>query len=136
MIALAASVLIAALDVRDAHHAAAAALPETHADRPFVIGPVNRAEILISPTRAGQLEEFVGALTAMGVVEPSFPADASMRLAELRVATGQRIPDCCVLLTAQQSGAAVASFDGRLRSAARDLGLAVLPDDEDPGVEV
>ena len=131
MIALDASVLIAALDRRDEHHGAATRLMEHHADQPFVIGPVNRAEILVSPTRAGQRDEFVSALSAIGVVEVPFPADASLRLADLRVASGLRIPDCCVLLTAQQVGAAVASFDGRLRDAAILLGLGVLPDDDE-----
>ena len=132
MIALDASILIAVLDVRDAHHEAATTLLEMHAARSFVIGPVNRAEILVGPTRAGQVEEFLAALSAMGIAELPFPGDASVRLAGLRVATGLRIPDCCVLLTAQQSGAAVATFDDRLRPAARSLGLAVLPDDEEP----
>jgi hypothetical protein len=36
------------------------------------------------------------------------------------------MPDCCVLLTAQEAPARVASFDTRLLSAATQLGLDVL----------
>ncbi len=44
----------------------------------------------------------------------------------LRTETGLCLPDCCVLLAAEQLKAAVATFDERLRRSAsgRDLPLA------------
>jgi predicted nucleic acid-binding protein len=47
-------------------------------------------------------------------------------LAELRVRTGLKLPDCCVLDVALQHRAAVATFDDRLARVARDLGLDVV----------
>jgi predicted nucleic acid-binding protein len=46
-----------------------------------------------------------------------------VRLALLRAETGLKLPDCCVLLAAEQSGAAVATFDDRLAGAVTRRGL-------------
>ncbi|MBM7519419.1 type II toxin-antitoxin system VapC family toxin [Nocardioides nitrophenolicus] len=132
MIALDASVLIAVGDANDAHHRAAKGLMARRGDKPLVIGTLNLAEALVGPTKQARVEEFMRGLSAIGVTEVAFPADAATRLAHLRLTTRLSIPDCCVLLTAQQSGAAVATFDAGLRAAARSLGLQVLPDDEEP----
>lgn len=132
MIALDANVLIAVGDANDPHHSVAKGLVARHGDRPLVIGTLNLAEALVGPAKQARAEEFMRGLSAIGVTEVAFPADAATRLAHLRLTTRLTIPDCCVLLTAQQSGAAVATFDGPLRAAARSLGLAVVPDDDDP----
>jgi predicted nucleic acid-binding protein len=54
-----------------------------------------------------------------------FPAEAALRLASLRATVGLRMPDCCVLLVAQESRASVASFDQQLRRAAAALNVPV-----------
>ena len=53
--------------------------------------------------------------------------DAARRLAALlRVDTRLKLPDCCVLLAAQDAGAdTVATFDDRLGAAAEGLGISV-----------
>jgi predicted DNA-binding protein (UPF0278 family) len=61
--------------------------------------------------------------------DPSHPPcalsdNARGRLAQLRTDTGLKLPDCCVLLAAQDHDARVASFDTSLLKAARKLGLA------------
>jgi rRNA-processing protein FCF1 len=43
----------------------------------------------------------------------------------LRAGTGLKLPDCCVLLAAQDHDGIVASFDKDLAQRARELGLAV-----------
>jgi len=37
------------------------------------------------------------------------------------------MPDCCVLLTAEEAGARVASFDERLIKVAKTRGISVVP---------
>lgn len=49
--------------------------------------------------------------------------NAPGRLAQLRAEIGLKLPDCCVLLTAQEHPGIVASFDSNLLAAARKLGL-------------
>ena len=82
---------------------------------------------MASPARAGRLPEALGLLDQLGVTEVAFEADTAIMLAELRAAAGAKMPDCCVLLTAEQRGTAVATFDDRLRRSAVLRGLSVLP---------
>jgi hypothetical protein len=64
------------------------------------------------------------ALRDLGVEEVPLGVDAASRLAVLRAETGLRLPDCCVLLAAQDAPAAsILTFDGRLGAGARGLGL-------------
>ncbi len=60
------------------------------------------------------------------MVEQPFPSDTAVRLARLRADTGLRMPDCCVLLAAQDAAGRVAAFDDRLIRAAEVLGLVAL----------
>lgn len=55
----------------------------------------------------------------------TLPQDAPSRLARLRAATTLKMPDCCVLLAADQLADAIATFDDRLADVARNHGLAV-----------
>ncbi|WP_367186735.1 PIN domain-containing protein [Sporichthya sp.] len=57
--------------------------------------------------------------------EGAFPPDTAVRLAQLRAETGLRMPDCCVLLSAEATGATVATFDDRLAASAEARNLAV-----------
>nr|WP_293774994.1 hypothetical protein [Sporichthya sp.] len=43
----------------------------------------------------------------------------------MRAETGLRMPDCCVLLSAEATGATVATFDDRLAASAEARNLAV-----------
>ncbi len=126
MIVLDASVLIAYLDGEDAQHPAAEFLLAREIDDEFAANPLTLAEVLVGPTRTGRLETARSVLRALGVAEQPFPADSAVRLARLRSDTGLRMPDCCVLLAAQDVAARVAAFDDRLTRAAEDLGLIAL----------
>jgi len=72
------------------------------------------------------VEAVQAALHELEMNELSFPPDTAVRLAHLRVSTGLKMPDCCVLLAAEDHHATVASFDNRLAQAAQDRNLAVL----------
>jgi predicted nucleic acid-binding protein len=115
MIVVDASVLIAYLDRADAHHTAAIELL-ADATPPLVVHPITLAEVLVAPTRQNSSDRAWAVLQAIGV-ELHTEAIDPFQLARLRVATGLRLPDCCVLVAAAHHGCAVATFDERLRKA-------------------
>lgn len=124
MIVLDASVLIAHLDAADAHHARAARLLLDLADRPLGASPITVAEVLVGPARDGKLPAISATLDRMLTVLP-LETGAPDRLAQLRVDTGVRMPDCCVLLAAEQAGGGLVTFDAILARVARQRGIAV-----------
>ncbi|MGH9055319.1 MAG: type II toxin-antitoxin system VapC family toxin [Acidimicrobiales bacterium] len=126
MIVLDADVLIGYLDNDDAHHDSAISLLEREIDDDFVASSLTLAEVLVGPTRAGRVLDAVHALRDLEVSEEPLPADAAVKLAELRAATGLRMPDCCVLFAARERQARVASWDVKLKNAARKSGLTVV----------
>lgn len=127
MIVLDASVLIAHLDADDVHHQRATRLLLDTIDEPLAASPLTLAEVLGGPARAGRAGFAEGALRDLGVEVVGLDVDAPRDLAELRVRTQLRLPDCCVLLAARTAGGSVETFDDRLHRAAADLGL-VRPD--------
>lgn len=126
MIVLDASVLIAHLDERDTHHERASRLLAETGAEPLGASTITLAETLVGPTRAGRLEDIVSALGRLGVAELPLGDQAPARLARLRAEFGCKLPDCCVLLAAQDHDGTVASFDAALIRAAEDLELATL----------
>lgn len=122
MIVLDASVLIAHLDARDAHHKSAMRLL-LRSSEPLAASTISLAETLVAPARAGRLEDANAALRRLGVLELRPGEGAPARLAQLRADTGRKLPDCCVLLAAQENDGVVASFDAALVAAAAGLGL-------------
>jgi predicted nucleic acid-binding protein len=126
VIVLDASVLIAHLDRRDAHHEAATRLLAETGGKPLGASSITLAETLVAPARAGRLEDALAALSRLRVADLGLGEDAPARLAELRAEMAVRLPDCCVLLVAEENEAAVASFDRRLVEIARGLRLATL----------
>lgn len=127
MIVLDASVLIAFLDGEDSHHAAAEQFLTHAIDDDLAVNSLTLAEVLVAPVRDGRLDPVLAALHALEVQELPFPADTAVRLAQLRATTGLKMPDCCVLLAAEDATASVASFDERLAQAAEMRSLPVLP---------
>jgi predicted nucleic acid-binding protein len=118
-----ASVLIAHLDAGDAQHQEAGALLTEAAGEPLVASVVTLAEVLVGPARRGQAARAQRALARHGVDEIALGGDAAVRLAQLRAETGLRLPDCCVLLAAEQTEQGVATLDDRLRRAADARGI-------------
>ena len=127
MIVLDASVLIAFLDSDDTHHAAAEQLLTQAVDDDLAVNSLTLAEVLVAPVGDNRLDAVLAALHALEVQELNFPADTAIRLAQLRVTTGLKMPDCCVLLAAEEAAASVASFDERLPQAAAMRNPPVLP---------
>ena len=126
MIVIDASVLIAHLDADDAHHARAGVLLKAAGPTPLTASRLTLAEVLVGPTRAGKLEVAMAALAQLGIDGVGLDADAPVRLAGLRASTSLKMPDCCVLLAAEQVNGQVATFDASLAAAARALGLGIL----------
>jgi predicted nucleic acid-binding protein len=125
VIVLDASVLIGHLDSNDPHHTRARALLEASGSAALGASQVSLAETLVAPARGGRLEVAGEALDRLGVAELTLGVDAATQLARLRASTGCKLPDCCVLLAAQECQGRVASFDSGLTQAARALGLAL-----------
>ena len=126
MIVFDASVLIAYLDANDDLHDAAETLLAAAIDDDFGANSLTLAEVLVVPARTGQIEAVQSALREIGMDELRFPSDTAVRLARLRASTALSMPDCCVLLAAEDHHATIASFDDRLVQAAEDRNLAVL----------
>ncbi len=113
MIVVDASVLIAYLDPDDAHHAEAVDLLAESAP-PLLVHAITFAEVLVAPTRRRAADAVWQDLAAIGVKVDSAPVDP-WQLARLRVETGLKMPDCCVLALAESTPAIIATFDVRLR---------------------
>lgn len=126
MIVLDASVLIAYLDDQDRHHVAAEALLAEAINDDLGANSLTLAEVLVVPAQGGRLDLVRAVLQDLEVAELPFPADAAVKLAQLRASTGLKMPDCCVLLAAEDSGARVACFDDRLARAAEERDLEVI----------
>ncbi|SHJ95777.1 Predicted nucleic acid-binding protein, contains PIN domain [Tessaracoccus bendigoensis DSM 12906] len=117
MITLDAGVLIALLDANDAHHETADSLIRAHLADDMFISPLNLAEVLVKAVQQGRDAQLMDDITSLGVRAVSLPDDAPLRLARLRAQLRLKLPDCCVLLADEQTGAPIASFNQRLRSA-------------------
>jgi len=119
-----ASVLIAHLDERDAQHARAVETLLESAEQPLACSPITLAEVLVGPARHARLDAARKAVAELGVSEITLPKDSAGRLASLRSETTLKLPDCCVLLAAQDARAErVLTFDDRLARAATELGF-------------
>ncbi len=125
MIVFDASVLIAYLDGDDPLHSRAETVLDDAVDDDLGANALTLAEVLVAPARAGRVDAVKDALGDLEIGELGFPPDTATRLAQLRADTGLKMPDCCVLLAAEDRGASVASFDDRLVRAARDRALQI-----------
>ncbi|MEI4272486.1 PIN domain-containing protein [Klenkia sp. LSe6-5] len=126
MIAVDASVLIGQLAGSDAHHERASELLDEVRVRTLLAHQVTAAEVLVGGVRIGRGAEMSADLQRLGVEVVPTDDGAPLRLAELRVRTGLKLPDCCVLDVALQRRAALATFDDRLARVARGMGLDVV----------
>ena len=125
MIVLGASVLIGHFEPADSHHADAIALLKAHRTDAFASSVVTLAEVYVAASRAGQADRLDRLLTQLAIRSLELPADAARRLGELRATTGLKLPDCCVLYTAERHNAALATFDEILANRAKHVGLTV-----------
>lgn len=99
-------------------------LLEASGEQPLGASTITLAETLVSPARTGRIADAEAALQQLGVAELSLGDNTSGRLAGLRAEIGLKMPDCYVLLAAQEHEGVVASFDTDLLEAASKLGIA------------
>jgi predicted nucleic acid-binding protein len=122
LIVVDASVLIGHLDEADAQHDQASALLFDAASAPLAASTITLAEVLVGPARTGRLARALDALRALEVAEVALGADAAQRLASLRAKTNLKLPDCCVLLAADDAAAdAILTLDDRLAAKAAEF---------------
>lgn len=123
-----ADVLIGALDRTDAHHERARELFVRAGERhdQLSISIVNLTEVLVAPaadpTRLGTAREAIAAL-GVSVHQPS--EAIGVGAARLRGRHPISLPDAYLLAAAKQTSAMVASFDEKVRLAARREGLTI-----------
>lgn len=122
MIALDASVLIAHLNHLDTHHEAATRILLEAASEQLIVHHVTLTEVLVGGVRVGRGAEMQADLFAAGIRIAPHDEQETLRLAELRVTTGLKLPDCCVLDTSITNDASLATFDTTLAMAARQRG--------------
>ncbi len=127
MIVVDAGVLIGHLDSSDRHHDRATALLRGAGATSLAASPISIAEVLVGPSRAGFLDRARAAIAQLQIATIWFAEDAPARLATMRAATSLKLPDCCVLLAAEQADRVVATFDQRLADLAHERGFTVLP---------
>ena len=125
MIILDASVLIGHFEPADSHHADATALLKAHLTDSFASSVVTLAEVYVGASRAGQADRLDQLLAQLAIRSLELPAEAAHRLGELRATTGLKLPDCCVLYTAERHSAALATLDDTLANRAANIGLTV-----------
>jgi predicted nucleic acid-binding protein len=114
IVVLDASVVIALLDARDAHHAAAVTAIGQARREDLVLPASAYAEVLVDPWRRGQdavavVRRFV---TDLGIRIEPLRADVAERAARLRADHATlRLPDALVLATADALAATVLTCD-------------------------
>ncbi|BEL42028.1 type II toxin-antitoxin system VapC family toxin [Mycobacteroides abscessus] len=124
-IILDANVLIAHANPADEHHQAAGRILTNWAPFGYAASVLTLAEFYAGPARVGQLVAAQQMIVSLGVSTIDLPATAAPELAKIRADHRLKMPDAVVLHTAQAHGDALATFDTRLGTVARRVGLRV-----------
>ena len=75
---------------------------------------------------AGRIDRVVPTWSSAGLEQLAAIEDESLKLANMRVRTGLRMPDCCALLAAVEGADGIATFDLALANAGRGLSVRVI----------
>lgn len=121
-----ANVMIAAANPADVHHHRARTILLEHGGAGVVLHSLTMAEVLVGPARAGQQEAAHAAYLAAGVHSSATTDPTPTALARVRATTALKMPDACVLATAEHASAPLATFDARLARAATARGTTVI----------
>lgn len=119
-----AGVLIAHLSVDDIRQDAAFEILDTEED--LLIHPLTLAEALVHPARMGTELADLAKIDSLGLLRREETVDEAVHIARLRAASSLKLPDCAVLVTAEEFGATLATFDRRLAGVAQERGVAVV----------
>lgn len=126
MIVADANVVIAASTPGHSHHASAQEILREHGPRGIVLPTLTMAEVLVGSARAGAEDRARHLLSKAGFdllpAEEPTPED----LARLQAGTSLKMPDVCVLATAEHLQVGLATFDARLAREAEARGVTVL----------
>lgn len=122
MIVLDASVLISHL-IEDVHSTRALDIIDTEEE--LAIHPITLAECLVGPVRVSREAEAIRTIEALGIERLRISTEQPLALAKLRASTSLKLPDCCVLAAAIETGATLATFDATLAKAASEHGVTV-----------
>ena len=123
MIVLDATVLIAHLAGDDLYADRALDIIDTEED--LALHPLTLAECLVGPARLHREDEALQTITRLGIGQLPLGPQQPLALAKLRASTSLKLPDCCVLSAAIETGARLATFDDRLAWVAREQGIEV-----------
>lgn len=124
-IILDASVLIAHANPTDEHHQAAGRILTNWAPFGYAVSVLTLAEFYVGPALTGQLTAAQHMIVSLGVATIDIPVTAAAELAQIRAEHRLKMPDAVVLHTAKAHGDALATFDTRLGTVARLIGLRV-----------
>jgi predicted nucleic acid-binding protein len=125
VIALDASVIIAYSNRADPHHEAATEILLRGTPGRMLVHSMTLAEVLVGGVRIGQGASMRDDLRSAGIAVAPSDVDEPLRLAELRVSTRLKLPDCCVLDVAIHHRAMLATFDATLENEAHRRGVAL-----------
>jgi predicted nucleic acid-binding protein len=120
MIILDAGVLIGHLRGDDPFHVAASEFLEEHEELDWGVSCMTVAESLVHPVREGRGVSVLGALERLHILPLDFAGTDMLGLAEVRAASGLRMPDAIVLYTAESHGAELVTTERTLARAADD----------------
>jgi len=118
-----AGVLIGLLDPADAHHTWSVQLLRSLGPGRMIVNAITLAEALVHPAIAGVAPVALTTITRLGPRIVSVSESDVLDLAQLRAASGLRMPDALVVHTAAREAAAVATTDQRLAREVSAVGL-------------
>ena len=122
MIVLDASVVISHR-AGDVHSSQALDIIDTEEE--LALHPLTLAECLVGPARVGREAEALRIIETLGIATAPV-TDQPLALARLRAETSLRLPGCCVLAAALETGASLATFDVTLARGAAERGVVVV----------
>ena len=88
--------------------------------------PLTLAECLVGPARVGCEAEALRIIETLGIATVPVTDQQPLALARLRAETSLRLPGCCVLAAALETGASLATFDVTLARGAAERGVVVV----------
>lgn len=126
MIVADANVVIAATNPADAHHERARTILLEDGGDGVVLHSLTMAEVLVGPARAGEQDRAYAAFAAAGIRSSSATDPGPTALALVRASAALKMPDACVLATAEHLSVPLATFDARLAREATARGVTVI----------